>query len=77
VSVSLSLSLQVAASVGTIISSWAYGNKKTAGPLIGLLSQFPWWGLMVLEGLYGLLPVNAAMTFLHTRNLIKWKREQA
>jgi hypothetical protein len=73
--ISFSLAVQLCASATTICSSWAYGNKKTAGPFIGLCSQIPWWTLMIYQGLWGLLPVNAVLTAIHIRNLIKWRKE--
>lgn len=73
--VSVSLALQIAASALTILGSWLYGSKRLAGPVIGVLSQVPWWLLMVHEGLWGLLPVNGMMLVIHSRNFIKWRRE--
>ena len=69
------MALQLTASVMTIAGSWVYGNKRVAGPMIGLLSQVPWWALMFHEGLWGLFPVNFAMVVIHIRNTIKWWRE--
>jgi hypothetical protein len=71
----VTLIIQYFASATTIASSWAYGNKVPAGPLLGLLSQLPWWSLMIYEGLWGLLPVNVLMTAMHIRNFIKWRKE--
>lgn len=75
--ISVTLALQLTASATTIASSWAYGNKKTAGPFIGLCSQIPWWSLMAYEGLWGLLPVNFVLTCIHVRNFLKWRKEAA
>jgi hypothetical protein len=69
------LALQLAASASTIASTWLYGNKMLWGPRLALLSQVFWWTIMVVYGLWGLLPVNAMMVFIHTRNLRKWKNE--
>jgi hypothetical protein len=74
---SVTYGIQLAASAMTIMSSWAYGNKRTSGPALGLLSQIPWWSLMIYEGLWGLLPVNILMTAMHIRNFIKWRKENA
>lgn len=68
--------VQCVASTATIISSFAYGNKSTYGPFIGLASQVPWWTLMFVEGLWGLLPVNIMMVAIHARNFLKWTREK-
>jgi hypothetical protein len=74
--VSASLAFQIAASAMTILGSWLYGSKSLWGPAISVLSQVPWWLLMVHESLWGLLPVNAMMLVIHTRNFIRWKHEQ-
>lgn len=71
----VTLFIQYLASASTIASSWAYGNKVPAGPMLGLISQIPWWSLMIYEGLWGLLPVNILMTVMHIRNFIKWRKE--
>jgi hypothetical protein len=70
------LAIQSAASITTIASSWAYGSKRSIGPYLGILSQAPWWTLMVYEGLWGLLPVNGMMLVIHIRNYVSWKREE-
>ena len=73
--VDINFVVQLIASVFTLLASWQYGNKRVAGPLLGLASQFPWWTLMVMNGLWGLFPLNIAMTTIHVRNLWKWWRE--
>lgn len=72
----LSFALQLCASAVTIYSSILYGNKSTRGPLLGLVSQVPWWTLMIHDGLWGLAPVNIAMTCIHVRNFWKWMKEK-
>jgi hypothetical protein len=67
--------LQLTASLLTIGSTLAYGDKRLAGPLLGLASQIPWWTIMLVDDLWGLLPVNAVMLWLHTRNFLKWRNE--
>lgn len=71
----LGFAIQVLASIATIASSWFYGSKRTVGPYLGLASQVPWWSLMIYSGLWGLLPVNIMMVVIHTRNVIKWRRD--
>jgi hypothetical protein len=73
--VTLSLAVQLAASVLTISAQWLYGNKTIYGPLVGLLGQVAWWTLMYEGSLWGLLPANVLMVAIHVRNLIKWKKE--
>lgn len=69
------IAVQLAASALTIVSSWSYGNKTLRGPIFGLISQVPWWSIMVMGNLWGLLPVNLMMVCTHTRNLYKWWKE--
>lgn len=73
----LGLFIQLLASVTAGASSWAYGNKWTSGPLLGIASQIPWWSLMFYEGLWGLLPANILFAGMHIRNFIKWRKEKA
>ena len=69
----LSMLLQLSASLITAASIYKMGDKTTLGPLLGSISQVPWWWFMVLEGLWGLLPLNILMLCIHVRNYIKWK----
>lgn len=69
--------IQLLASALTIAGQFQYGNKRLWGPVLGMAAQVPWWLIMVLYDLWGLLPVNAAMLAIHIRNFIKWRREAA
>lgn len=71
---SVSLWLQFAATIGTFLSMWKMGDRSIAGPILGLASQAPWLALILWDGLFGLLPITAAMVFVHGRNLRKWSR---
>lgn len=68
--------LQLSASVVTIAATYAYGNKTLWGPILGVVCQVPWWTIMVYSELWGLFPLNAVLTIIHVRNLIKWKNEK-
>lgn len=68
--------LQLAASATTLAASWLYGNKSLWGPGLGLVSQVPWWSIMIIYSLWGLAPVNVVMLFIHARNYLKWKAEE-
>lgn len=72
--ISVSLALQFAATVTTFLSMWKMGDRTLAGPVLGIASQAPWLALMLWDGLYGLLPITAAMLFVHGRNFRKWSR---
>ena len=67
------LTCELLASLLTLVSMWAYGNKRPLGPFLGLAAQVPWWALMYLQDLWGLLPLNALMLLMHARNLWKWR----
>jgi hypothetical protein len=69
------LLIQLAASGLTIAGTYFYGNKSKLGPCLGLAAQVPWWIIMVNGSLWGLLPVNGMMLFMHTRNLWKWMKD--
>lgn len=73
--VTWALLVQVLASITTLASMWAYGSKHTSGPLLALAGQVFWWVIMFQGSLWGLLPLNIAMAFVHARNLIKWRAE--
>jgi hypothetical protein len=73
--VSTYLATQLAASALTIAGTYFYGNKTRVGPMLGIAAQVPWWLIMYEDSLWGLLPVNAMMLVLHTRNLLKWSRQ--
>lgn len=72
---SAELIVQILASVTTLISMWSYGSKSVYGPLLAIVGQGFWWAIMIQSSLWGLLPLNVAMAFVHIRNLIKWRRE--
>lgn len=56
----------------TVASTWSYSTRRVLyGSLFGLTSQIGWWGIMGVDGLWGLLPINIMMVVLHTRAL--WK----
>lgn len=71
----VAIGLQLAASAMTIVSAWRMGDKRISGPALGILSQVPWWSMMFYSGLWGLLPVNVAMSVIHIRNYLKWRKQ--
>jgi hypothetical protein len=46
-------------------------------PQTALVSQFAWAAMIVSNGVWGLAPVTAVMTFIHARNPVKWRNETA
>ncbi len=68
----LSLTFQVAATIFTLGSLWLAGHKNRWSPVLGLVGQIPWLLLMQHDGLWGLLPLNIAVTCLHARNVRLW-----
>ena len=67
-----SLILQLWASVLTICATYSYSNRWVlAGSLFGLVSQIGWWGIMAVDSLWGLFPINVMMVAIHSRAL--WK----
>jgi hypothetical protein len=56
----------------TIFSMWLAGNRNPWAWVVSLLNQALWFTWIVLEGEWGLLPMNLAMVFVSFRNLRKW-----
>ena len=70
----LSLAFQVTATsltIGSVLSYAVPNSKSLNGPVLGVLSQFPWWGLMIVEDLWGLLLMNIFMLFSHLYNFYR------
>lgn len=70
---SAAIAWQIAASITTLASMWLMGNKSVAGPIVGLVSQIAWAGLIWTSQLWGIVPITVAATFIHARNLRKWR----
>ena len=60
-----------------MLAMWKMGDKEISGPVWGLVSQIFWWWLMIHTSLWGLLLINASMVFIHIRNLMLWRKEDA
>jgi hypothetical protein len=68
---------QVLASVTTFIAWWQMGNRSLSGPVWGLVSQACWLAMVMTNDLWTLLPMVAAFSFIHGRNLRKQLRERS
>ena len=68
-----SLVWQIVASVMTMGSMWAYGNKSRWGAIIGIAAEVPWFFLIALHSMWGLIPLNVLTFIVHARNLRKMK----
>lgn len=64
-------------SVGTLVGMWLAGNKSSWGWVVGIGNQALWLTFIILFGAWGLLPLLVALLFIYSRNLVKWKRENA
>lgn len=71
----IKLLMELTASFLTIWQMWKYGDKSLIGPIVGFVSNFAWWVLTIYTAQWGIMPVNAVMFYVNTRNYIKWKRE--
>ena len=67
--------LELAASFAAITTVWIYGNRSRNAPIIGVLGQILWWWLTISQEMWGLVPLNVVMLFVHIRNYIRMKRE--
>ena len=69
----MSLTLSLAASVTTLFGVWQ-GTTTRAGACWYAVSMPFWWGLVIHDQIFGLMPLNAVMTIVAVRNLLKtWK----
>ena len=64
----------LATSVLTLIGMWLAGNRRASGWLVGLVNQALWFGFIVAFDAWGLLPLNAALIVVYSRNLRKWRQ---
>ena len=67
--------MELAASFAAITTVWIYGNRSRNAPIIGVLGQILWWWLTISQEMWGLVPLNVVMLFVHIRNYIRMKRE--
>jgi len=72
---SAKLLLELAASLAAITTVWIYGNRSRNAPIIGILGLVLWWWLTISQEMWGLIPLNVVMLFVHVRNYIRMKRE--
>lgn len=59
-------------SVITIWMTVLAGNKHRSAWVVGLINQALWLVWIIASDAYGLLPMNAALWVVYTRNHIKW-----
>ena len=69
------LLLELAASFAAITTVWIYGNRSRNAPIIGILGLMLWWWLTISQEMWGLIPLNVVMLFVHIRNYIRMRRE--
>ena len=51
------------------------GNRNKWGPRLGLINQILWLVYAISLKEWGLIPGVIMYTIVHTRNLIKWEKE--
>lgn len=61
----------------TIYMNVLAGNKTRWAWLVGLLNQALWLFWIVLSQNWGLLPMNAALWIVYTRNHLRWRADAA
>lgn len=69
--------ISLATASGTLFSMYLLGNKDKRGWIVGLLNQLLWGTFIVAFGAWGLAPLSVCLLFMYTRNLLKWRREEA
>lgn len=60
----------------TLVTMWQAGNRRWWAWLLGLVNQGLWFTTIVLFGVWGLLPLTVALTFVYARNLLRWRRHE-
>lgn len=56
----------------TIYMTVLAGNKHPYAWAVGLVNQALWFVWIVVSSTWGLLPMNAALWIVYSRNHIKW-----
>ncbi len=56
---------------------WLLAQKKSSGWIVGLVNQILWVTFAITYQAWGLLPLTAALIFVYTKGLIKWRAEEA
>lgn len=67
--------IQGATSIVTLIAVWFNGTKSIWGPRFSVLANAFWWTLVIYSDMWGLVPFQAAMTFMSYRMLFLWERD--
>lgn len=61
----------------TITSMWLAGGKRLSAWVLGLINQVLWVTYIYQKQAWGFVPMTAALTFVYSRNLLKWHAERA
>jgi hypothetical protein len=69
--------LPLALSVNTVVVMWLAGSKRALAWLLGLIGQAGWLAFVILFHAWGLTPLVVILTIVYTRNLSRWKAEDA
>lgn len=66
--------IPLALSVNTIVVMWLAGSKRTLGWALALAGQAGWLLFAIVFKAWGLLPLVVALTFVYSRNLLRWRK---
>lgn len=61
----------------TIYMTVLAGNKSRNAWLFGLVNQALWLVWIIVTASWGLLPMNAALWIVYSRNHLKWRKAAA
>lgn len=67
--------IPLALSINTFAVMWLVGNHRILGWVLGVLGQCGWFVFIAVFDAYGFLPLAVALTYVYTRNLLKWAHE--
>lgn len=71
----ISICLQCAATISTLLSAYLLAEKRLSAPVCGVISNLFWLALEVYLQLWMLIPVPVVMTALHVRVYRRWRLE--
>lgn len=63
-------------SVMTLAFTWLAGDKNRNTWVVGLINQVLWLVWILVDGAWGLLPMNAALWVIYYRNHRRWKENK-
>jgi len=61
----------------SIVGAWLAGSRKWYGWAVSLSGESVWLAFAIVSKSWGLIPAVLVFSFVHYRNLQKWRKEPA